>query len=217
MRTLRSSLRRLFPIKRMLRACATITSCPNSLNHRLTHGECIPVSSAIRLCGILPNSSRMAFGVVLTFGSTPTSPVASRTQYQLDRSPRSSVVGLQSFHLPCCCSADLLHCRSPLSLAPSSAITWEPTASRRSPASSSHLFATVISNNSESCRGGVECWSLLPYLRPSDRGQTCAISFAFLAAFSLSVSTIHVQNLSELSPEQQEVFNVSKSLGEAAN
>ena len=121
MRTLQSSLRRLFPIKRTLRACATITSCPNSLNHRLTHGDCIPVSSAIRLRGILPNSSRMAFGVVLTFCSTPTSPVASRTQYQLDRSPRSSVVGLQSFHLPCCCSADLLHCRSPLSLAPSSA------------------------------------------------------------------------------------------------
>jgi Domain of unknown function (DUF4440) len=39
----------------------------------------------------------------------------------------------------------------------------------------------------------------------------------FLAAFSLSVSTIHVQNLSKLSPEQQEVFKVSKSLGEAAN
>jgi len=105
----RSSLRRLFPIKRTLRACATITSCPNSLNHRLTHGECIPVSSAIRLRGILPNRSRMAFGVVLTFCSTPTSPVASRTQYKLDRSPRSSVVGLQSFHLPCCCSADLLY------------------------------------------------------------------------------------------------------------
>ena len=77
--TLRSSLRRLFPIRRTLRACATITSCPNSLNHRLTHGECIPVSSAIRLRGILPNRSRMAFGVVLTFCSTPTSPVASRT------------------------------------------------------------------------------------------------------------------------------------------
>ena len=29
--------------------------------------------------------------------------------------------------------------------------------------------------------------------------------------------TIHIQNLSELSPEQQEMFNVSKSLGEAAN
>lgn len=75
----------------------------------------------------------------------------------------------------------LLQCRSSLlpvsfisgvSLAPSSAsITCEPTASRLSPASSSHLFATVISNNPESCRGGVECWSLLPYLRPSDRGQ----------------------------------------------
>jgi hypothetical protein len=180
MRTLRSSLRRLFPIKRTLRACATITSCPNSLNHRLTHGECIPVSSAIRLRGILPNSSRIAFGVVLTFCSTPTSPVASRTQYQLDRSPRSSVVGLQSFHLPCCCSADLLDCRSPLSLAPSSAsITWEPTASRRSPASSSHLFATVISNNPESCRVGVECWSLLPYLRPSDRGQNMRYFICF--------------------------------------
>jgi hypothetical protein len=47
--------------------------------------------------------------------------------------------------------------------------------------------------------------------------KTCVISIAFLAAFSLSVSAIHVQNLSELSPEQQEVFNVSKSLGEAAN
>jgi hypothetical protein len=116
-----------------------ITSCPNSLNHRLTQVECIPVSSAIRLRGILPNSSRRAFGVVLTFCSTATSPVASRTQYQLDRSPRSSVVGLQSFHLPCCCSADLLHRRSPLSRAFSSAsITWEPTASRPSPVSSSH-------------------------------------------------------------------------------
>ena len=31
------------------------------------------------------------------------------------------------------------------------------------------------------------------------------------------MSAIHVQNLSELSPEQEEVFNVSKSLGEAAN
>jgi hypothetical protein len=37
-----------FSIRRTLRAWATITSCPNSLNKRLTHGECIPVSSAIR-------------------------------------------------------------------------------------------------------------------------------------------------------------------------
>src|SRR5579864_7454073 len=43
----RSSLRRLSPINRTLRACATITSCPNPLSSRLTHGECIPVSTAI--------------------------------------------------------------------------------------------------------------------------------------------------------------------------
>ena len=33
--------------------------------------------------------------------------------------------------------------------------------------------------------------------------KTCVISFAFLAAFSLSVSAIHVQNLSELSPNNK--------------
>ena len=41
-------------------------------------------------------------------------------------------------------SANLLHCRSPLSLAPSSAsITWERTASRRRPVFSSHLIASL--------------------------------------------------------------------------
>jgi hypothetical protein len=39
-----------------LRACATITSCPKSLNVRLTHGECIPVSRATRQCVIAPNA-----------------------------------------------------------------------------------------------------------------------------------------------------------------
>jgi hypothetical protein len=34
-------------------ACATSTSCPNSVNSRLTHGECVPVSRAMRLRGIL--------------------------------------------------------------------------------------------------------------------------------------------------------------------
>ena len=85
----RSSFRRLSPIKRTLRAWATITSCPNSLNNRLTHGECIPVSSAIRLRGIFPNTSLIAFGVVPNFCSSSTSPASSNTQYQLDRSPRS--------------------------------------------------------------------------------------------------------------------------------
>ncbi|MGA9988958.1 MAG: VWA domain-containing protein, partial [Terriglobales bacterium] len=42
------------------------------------------------------------------------------------------------------CGANLLHCRSPLSLALQSAsITWERTASRRRPAFSSHLVSTV--------------------------------------------------------------------------
>jgi hypothetical protein len=80
---------RLSPIKRTLRACATITSCPNSLNNRLTQGECIPASSATRQRGIAPNTSRIAFGVVLSFCSSSTSPTSSSRQYQLDRSPRS--------------------------------------------------------------------------------------------------------------------------------
>src|SRR5207248_8262210 len=42
------------------------------------------------------------------------------------------------------CSANLLHCRSPLSLVlQSTSITWERTASRRRPAFSSHLITTV--------------------------------------------------------------------------
>src|SRR5271169_3232488 len=42
------------------------------------------------------------------------------------------------------CGANLLHCRSPLSLVLSStSITWERTASRRRLAFSSHLFATA--------------------------------------------------------------------------
>jgi len=86
-------------ITEMLRAAAEtahtsisgigITSCPNSLSTRLTQGECIPVSNAIRLCAMAPNTSRMAFGVVPSFCSRTISPVSSNTQYQLDRSPRS--------------------------------------------------------------------------------------------------------------------------------
>ncbi len=39
-----------------------------------------------------PNTSRIAFGVVLSFCSSSTSPVSSNTQYQLDRSPRSKPI-----------------------------------------------------------------------------------------------------------------------------
>jgi hypothetical protein len=90
--SLRSVFFRLSPISRTLRACATITSCPSSLNTRLTHGECIPVSNAIRHCGVPSNASRIAFGVVLTFSSTSTAPDSSSRQYQLDRSPRSNPI-----------------------------------------------------------------------------------------------------------------------------
>jgi hypothetical protein len=37
------------PISRILRGFATITSCPHSLSKGLIQGECVPVSSAIRL------------------------------------------------------------------------------------------------------------------------------------------------------------------------
>src|SRR5215472_2458530 len=86
----RSSFFRLSPIKRTLRACATITSCPNSFTNRLTHGECVPVSIPTPLSGIAPNTSRTAFGVVLSLCSKTTSPPSSNTQYQLQRSPRSN-------------------------------------------------------------------------------------------------------------------------------
>ena len=38
-------------------------------NSRLTHGECVPVSSAMRLCGILENVCFIASAVVGTFCS----------------------------------------------------------------------------------------------------------------------------------------------------
>ena len=76
----RSSFRLLSPISRTLRACATMVSWPSSLSNRLTHGECVPVSIATRLRGIAAKISLIALGVVLTFCSSSTSPVASSTQ-----------------------------------------------------------------------------------------------------------------------------------------
>ena len=84
--SIRSSFRRLSPIKRTLRACATITSCPNSLNTRLTHGECVPVSNAIRLRAIPPNTSFIAFGVVPNLCSTRLPPLhPTRNTSSIDR------------------------------------------------------------------------------------------------------------------------------------
>jgi len=50
----------------------------------------------------------------------------------------------KSLTLPCRYGANLLHCRSPLSLVPlSTSIIWERTAFRRRPAFSSHLITTT--------------------------------------------------------------------------
>jgi hypothetical protein len=70
----------LSPIRRTLRACATIASCPSSGRRRLTHGECVPVSSAMRLRGIFPKIFFIASGLVLTLSSRMTSPDPLRTQ-----------------------------------------------------------------------------------------------------------------------------------------
>ena len=45
-----------------------------------THGECVPVSSAIRLRGIAPKISFIVLGVVLNLCSIRTSPASSSTQ-----------------------------------------------------------------------------------------------------------------------------------------
>ena len=63
----------------------------------------MPVSSAIRLRGIPPNTSRRALGVVLTRCSSSTRPASSSTQYQLERSPRSRPT------VNFCCEILLLH------------------------------------------------------------------------------------------------------------
>src|SRR5690348_3146449 len=86
----RSSFLRLSPISRTLRAFATITSCPHCLSKRLIQGECVPISSAIRLRGMVPKTSCNAFAFVRTRCSNCICPTSSSTQYQLLRSPKSS-------------------------------------------------------------------------------------------------------------------------------
>ena len=106
------------------------------------------VSNAIRLRGMVLNTSFIAFAVVLSLCSSTTSPVASSTQYQLERSPKSNPI--VSF-----CSEKFLISFAAAVLTFFSAgllyllrfervDTWERTASRRRPAFSSHLIATTI-------------------------------------------------------------------------
>lgn len=76
----RSSFRLLLVIHCTFCACATITSCPNSVSCRLTQGECVPLSSATRLRGIFPKVCLIASGVVGSFCSKTTWPASSLTQ-----------------------------------------------------------------------------------------------------------------------------------------
>ena len=62
---------------------ATITSCPSSVNTRLTQGECVPVSIAMRLCGILRKVCFIVSGVVGSLSSRRISPASSKAQYEL--------------------------------------------------------------------------------------------------------------------------------------
>jgi hypothetical protein len=94
---------------RTRRAFATITSCPNPFSKRLIHGECVPVSSAIRQRGIAPKTSCNAFAFVRTRCSSRICPASSTMQYQLLRSPRSSpMVSLGSEIFLLCCAATVL-------------------------------------------------------------------------------------------------------------
>src|SRR3989442_273606 len=79
--------------------------------------------------------------------AVPTEPIS---QIQPDRELLTCIF----FVLLCHDSANLLHCRSPLSPCASSAsITWELIASRRSPAFSSHLVSSTIQ----------KCWTVSAY------------------------------------------------------
>src|SRR5271169_1318524 len=104
----RSSFFRLSPINRTLRACATITSCPNSLNKRLTQGECVPVSSAIRLRGIpptLPSSPSESCSLVAPIARSHLHPARNTNSIDLpDRNRSSASVRKNS------CSASLPRC-----------------------------------------------------------------------------------------------------------
>jgi hypothetical protein len=127
----------------------SITSCPNSASIRLIHGECIPVSSAMRQRGIPPNTSRTAFGVVLSLCSRTIVPASSNTQYQLDRSPRSNpIVSFCSKKFLLCFAATVLtfYIAGLLFIcALSTSITWERTPHPvRRPAFSSHLISPIM-------------------------------------------------------------------------
>ena len=116
------------------------------LEFEACRGECVPISSAIRLCGISPKTSRNPFAFVRTRCSSCIWPDSSSTQYQLLRSPRSNPMvnvcceiflpGFAATVLTFFIAGLLFIC------ALSTSITWERTPHPvRRPAFSSHLVS----------------------------------------------------------------------------
>ena len=62
----RSPFRLLLETSCAFCACATITLYPNSVNSRLTRGECVPFSRAMRLCGIFEKFNSRFIAVLCT-------------------------------------------------------------------------------------------------------------------------------------------------------
>ena len=145
----RSSLRRLLTIKRTFCACATITSCPSAVKSRLTQGECVPVSIAMRQCAILPKVCFIASGVVASFCSRRISPASFKTQYEprtISQIQPNGELPLKNVFPTHPHSANLLHCRSPFYCAFEHVQHWERIASRGRPAFSFHLVSRITGN-----------------------------------------------------------------------
>ena len=93
---------------RTLRALATITSCPNALSKRLIQGECVPISSAIRLRGIartIPATHSHSYALAALLGFSPFHPARSTNCCGLPDPVRWSVSAAKNS-----CSALLLWC-----------------------------------------------------------------------------------------------------------
>src|SRR5215469_18016653 len=85
----RSSFRLLSVISFTCLGLATTVSCPNSCRKRLTQGEWVPTSMAIRARPQEPNLSTIPALLVVTCPSRRISPSLLSMQYRLVLSPRS--------------------------------------------------------------------------------------------------------------------------------
>ena len=79
-------MRALCVISFTLCGLATITSCPRAAICRLTHGECVPTSSATRLDAIFPNNDFNPAGVVGNYGLNNRGDVSFNASLENDES-----------------------------------------------------------------------------------------------------------------------------------